>query len=309
MAPSRFTKRATGFSQLEIDNMLETIGIILPVAGMEWESVEREHEGCWPDKQRTKESLKRKFQSLYRKKVPTGDPNCPPDVLSAKRIQENIKEKVEMSECESEEEDNGGDDDDGVDDDDDDNNAMNDVSSPSARTVMVAEVVADLDCDTSVNGASTISAGTPSFSAGTLNASIERASRTRTKKKKKYGNVLNQVVSKQARSKNYGDDDEEEFSMNSYFKMMMVERQNERKEEKERRLDEVEERRSREAQQERRHKQQMAQQNSMQNMMMMQMFCKHPPTTAAAAPLATPTATSALLDNHEDITAFESPSN
>jgi len=63
--------------------MLETIGIILPVAGMEWECVEREHEGRWPDKQRTKESIKHKFQSLHRKRVPTGDLNCPPDVLTA----------------------------------------------------------------------------------------------------------------------------------------------------------------------------------------------------------------------------------
>ena len=73
----------------------------------------RENTMGWPDKRRTKESLKHKYQSIYRKRVPTGDLNCPPDVLTAKRIQETIKEKVDMSDSESEEEDHeGGDDDD-----------------------------------------------------------------------------------------------------------------------------------------------------------------------------------------------------
>ena len=87
MAPkaAKPSKRSTGFSQVEIDNMLESIEKILPVAGMEWDRVERQHEGRWPDKRRTKESLKRKFQSLYRRRVPTGNPNCPPDVRFAKR--------------------------------------------------------------------------------------------------------------------------------------------------------------------------------------------------------------------------------
>ena len=76
-----------------------------------------------------------------------------------------------MSNDESEEEAEGGDDDDGVDDEDDDND-MHDVGTPTARTVMVAEVVADAAGDMSVNGGSTVSADTPSFSAGTPNASI-----------------------------------------------------------------------------------------------------------------------------------------
>ena len=50
MTPSGISKRSTGFSQIEIDNMLETIGGNLPVAGMEWDRVEKEHEGRWPDK-------------------------------------------------------------------------------------------------------------------------------------------------------------------------------------------------------------------------------------------------------------------
>ena len=242
MAPSGITKRSTSFSQLEIDNMLESIGIILPVGGTDWETVERQHETRWPGKRRTKESLKCKFQSLYRKKIPTSDLDCPPDVLTAKWIQEDIKVKIDMSEGESEDGDEGG----GGDDDDDEIEiVMNDASSPSARALVVAEVLAEPEGDISVNGAPTVSAGP------TINASIKRASRPRPKKRRKKCNLLNQVVTKRGK-KNYGDDDEEDFSMNSYFKMMMVERQNERKEEKERRLDEVDQQRPREAQQERR---------------------------------------------------------
>ena len=94
---------------------------------------------------------------------------------------------------------------------------------------MVAEVVADVDIPVNIGG-STVSAGTPSVSAGTPIKSVAHASITRKKKKKKNANALDQVVTKRARTKNYGDDDDsEDFSMNSYFKMMMVERQNERK--------------------------------------------------------------------------------
>ena len=93
---------------------------------------------------------------------------------------------------------------------------MNDVGTPTARTVMVAEVVADAAGDMSNNGGSTVSAGTPSFSAGTPNASIEHASRTRNEKKRKNANAFNQVVSKRARNKSYGDEDESTACM-EYF--------------------------------------------------------------------------------------------
>ena len=223
--------------------MLESIGINLPVGADEWTAVEREHGARWPDKQMTK--------TIYRTKIQTGNPTCPPTVLTAKQIQEEIKRKTEMSEGESEKEDEGGGGDDDNDNDDDEIDPS-DVSSPSARAVLGVEVLADPVADT---GLTTVFDGTPIASAGpALNATAgpaERVSRpVRTKKKRRNGTVLNQLVTKRAK-KNYGDGGDDEFDMNSYFKMMMVERQNERKEEiehllnerkeeKERRLDELE---------------------------------------------------------------------
>ena len=138
MAPkaAKPSKRSTGFSQVEVDNMLESIEKTLPVAGMEWDRVEREHEGRWPDKRRKKESLKRKFQSLYRRRVPTGEPHCPPDVRFAKRIQESIKEKVDMSDGDDSnevEEDEDEEEDDDDDEDDDDNAADPVVNAADAN--------------------------------------------------------------------------------------------------------------------------------------------------------------------------------
>ena len=106
------TKRGTGFSAAETDNLLELMATILPIGGEEWDRVEREHSILWPAEKRTVPSLKRKFQSLYQTKVATGDPNCPPQVRRAKHIQNCLKEKTNMSD---------GDDDEDDDDDDDDN--------------------------------------------------------------------------------------------------------------------------------------------------------------------------------------------
>jgi hypothetical protein len=63
-------------------------------------------------RERNKDTLKRKFQSLYLKKQPTGNPHIPPHVLLAKYIYNEIKLKSDLSE--------GEDDDDDVEDDEDD---------------------------------------------------------------------------------------------------------------------------------------------------------------------------------------------
>jgi hypothetical protein len=51
----------------------------------------KEHSSCHPTKERTTEPLKQKFQELVHKKVPTGDPNCPPYIRDAKRIYYDCK--------------------------------------------------------------------------------------------------------------------------------------------------------------------------------------------------------------------------
>jgi hypothetical protein len=103
------TKRDTGFSAAETNNLLELLETILPIGGEEWDRVEREHEKLWPTQKRTKESSKCKFQSLYRTKMATGDPNCPPQVRRAKHIQNRLKEKTDMSDGDDDEDSNNND--------------------------------------------------------------------------------------------------------------------------------------------------------------------------------------------------------
>jgi hypothetical protein len=93
--------RGKSFTTSELESLLEIIEDILPVGPNEWEAVLARHETRYPDMDRTKESIKRKFSSLYNAKKPTGDPTCPPTVRSAKRIFNMIKEKMDFSDGES----------------------------------------------------------------------------------------------------------------------------------------------------------------------------------------------------------------
>lgn len=93
--------RGKSFTTSELESLLEIIEDILPVGPNEWEAVLARHVTRYPDMERTKESIKRKFSSLYNAKKPTGDPTCPPTVRSAKRIYNMIKEKMDFSDGES----------------------------------------------------------------------------------------------------------------------------------------------------------------------------------------------------------------
>ena len=91
---------------------------IVPVGNPEWERIWERHNSCYPNQDRTVESLKRKFQELAKKKIPTGDPNCPPHVRFAKRIYRKIVEATDGStggsnledDLEDDDEENEGDD-------------------------------------------------------------------------------------------------------------------------------------------------------------------------------------------------------
>ena len=95
--------RSKGFSEAELDFLLETIEQHLPIGGMEWDQVESQHQAAFPHQERTKESLKRKFQTLYRSRMPTGDPNCPATVRRAKHIRKAILDKADLSDGEDKE--------------------------------------------------------------------------------------------------------------------------------------------------------------------------------------------------------------
>ena len=77
--------RGLAFRKEEVNFLLEVMEDILPISSMEWEDVERRHNERYATNERTKETLKRKFQNLYLKRVPTGDPTMPPEVRWAKK--------------------------------------------------------------------------------------------------------------------------------------------------------------------------------------------------------------------------------
>jgi hypothetical protein len=76
---------------------------VLPISQDEWEEVERRHVATYSNLERNKDTLKLKFQLLYLKKMPTGDPNCPPNVCFAKQLYQEIRQKSEPSNGEDEE--------------------------------------------------------------------------------------------------------------------------------------------------------------------------------------------------------------
>ena len=78
--------------------LLHLFGImleILPIGPNEWERVVDIHSEVYPG--RDKESIVRKYTALHRRKIPTGDPNMPPEIRLAKRIKYAIGDKAELA--------------------------------------------------------------------------------------------------------------------------------------------------------------------------------------------------------------------
>ena len=92
--------RGRGFTVAEIDCLLEIIDDVLPIGPNDWDRVTERHCTFYPGLGRTRESLRRKFASLYNHKKPTGDPSCPVYVRNAKHIFERIKEAMDLSDGE-----------------------------------------------------------------------------------------------------------------------------------------------------------------------------------------------------------------
>ncbi len=109
-------KRGFKFTIAEMESLPDVIEEIIPIGNPDWERVWDSHTTCYPKKERTAKLLRCKFQELARKKMPTGDPNCPPHIRSAKCIYRMIVQATDGSDGLS-----GDDDASDVDDDDDDN--------------------------------------------------------------------------------------------------------------------------------------------------------------------------------------------
>lgn len=86
--------RGVNFSEKEISDLLDAVEEFLPIGQNEWENVTQQHSALYPDRERTKETLRRKYNLLHSKGPPTGDPDCPPNVRRAKRIYYDIKKKM-----------------------------------------------------------------------------------------------------------------------------------------------------------------------------------------------------------------------
>ena len=90
-------RKGSNYSQEEMENFLDLVEEILPMSQSAWERIAELHSSRYPDLKRTVDSLKRKFKELHSKKVPTGDPVCPPAVRRAKQLRHIIIDKMDAS--------------------------------------------------------------------------------------------------------------------------------------------------------------------------------------------------------------------
>lgn len=89
--PAAPRSRGASYSSNETTHLLDLMEDIRPVGSNAWDEVCLRHADRYAG--RNVESLRRKFGKLTKKRVPTGDPTCPPDVRRAKRIQQMIYTK------------------------------------------------------------------------------------------------------------------------------------------------------------------------------------------------------------------------
>eukprot|EP00536_Pseudo-nitzschia_multiseries_P010879 jgi/Psemu1/27299/gm1.27299_g len=79
------------YSRSEVLELLYTLKAILPVGPEEWAQVAQIHNDNFPDTNRSVENLRRKYNDLYRRQIPTSNPNCPKEVKLVKKVKYLIK--------------------------------------------------------------------------------------------------------------------------------------------------------------------------------------------------------------------------
>ena len=82
--------RGSKYSDEEVDGLLETCEEYLPIGPEEWEVVATLHKHEFPNKDRDRDSLRRKFLQFANSKKETGNPDCPPQIRRAKKILRDI---------------------------------------------------------------------------------------------------------------------------------------------------------------------------------------------------------------------------
>ena len=79
----------------EVDFLLDLLEDLKPACSDEWDIVTQEYNKQFPGRERDRDSLRRKFNTLHNKKVPTGNPTMPEDVERAKMVIGLICAKVD----------------------------------------------------------------------------------------------------------------------------------------------------------------------------------------------------------------------
>lgn len=87
--------RGRGWSAPELELMLTVVDTYLPLGANEWENVQLHYTRLMPSEfaVRPTDSIKRKYMELKNRKKPTGDPDCPVEVVRAKRIFRKIENR------------------------------------------------------------------------------------------------------------------------------------------------------------------------------------------------------------------------
>ncbi len=85
----------------ELNNFLDLVDEILPISATQWDCVAEQHMLRYPDKGWSVDSLKHMFKEFHLKRIPTGDPNCPPAVCCAKRLRRAIIDLMDGSDLNS----------------------------------------------------------------------------------------------------------------------------------------------------------------------------------------------------------------
>ena len=86
----------SNFDRAEVNSMLSAIEVHYPVSSYAWERVTELHNRTEPGYNRTFESIRRKFQAIYRMPAPTGDPTIPAYVQRAKALHREIAHRVDL---------------------------------------------------------------------------------------------------------------------------------------------------------------------------------------------------------------------
>ena len=92
--PAGHRPRGNKYRRDELMNLLTVMEAVVPIGPIEWDEVLDQHSTLFPG--RDVDSLRRKYTTLHRKKIPTGDPNMPPEVRLAKRVKYAISDKAEL---------------------------------------------------------------------------------------------------------------------------------------------------------------------------------------------------------------------